>query len=67
MVSSASVNIEAASLNNTFLWTNFLGKREFALARLDVHHLIDYTEEGEAYIAISRLAGVQIDTKVEEV
>lgn len=35
--------------------------------RLEVHHLVEYTEAGEAYIAISRLAGLSVGKKAEEV
>ncbi len=35
--------------------------------RLELHHMVDYTDAGEAYIAISRLAGVSIGKKAEEV
>lgn len=35
--------------------------------RLAVHHLVDYTPDGEAFIAISRLAGLRIGNKNEEV
>lgn len=31
--------------------------------RLEIHHLVNYTEAGEAYIAISRLAGLSIGSK----
>lgn len=34
--------------------------------RLEVHHLVDYNENGEAYIVASRLAGLKIENKVEE-
>ena len=35
--------------------------------RLEVHHLVDFTADGEAFIAISRLAGLSIDEKAKEV
>lgn len=35
--------------------------------RLAVHHMVEYTDAGEAYIAISRLAGLSIGKKAEEV
>ncbi len=35
--------------------------------RLEVHHLVKYNEDGEAYIEISRLAGLTVDRKAEEV
>ncbi len=35
--------------------------------RLDVHHSVDYNENGEAYIVISRLAGLRIGNRNEEV
>lgn len=37
------------------------------IVRLEVHHLVDYTAAGEAYIAISRLAGLSVGMKAEEV
>jgi len=35
--------------------------------RLEVHHIVRYNEEGEAYIEISRLAGLTVGDKSEEV
>lgn len=35
--------------------------------RLDVHHIVDYNENGEAYVKFSRLAGLRIGNKNEEV
>lgn len=40
---------------------------EDTAVRLEIHHLVNYTEAGEAYIAISRLAGLSIGRKAEEV
>jgi len=34
---------------------------------LDVHHTIDFNANGEAYVAVSRLAGLRIGNKNEEV
>lgn len=36
---------------------------ENSAVRLEIHHLVNYTEAGEAYIAISRLAGLSIGSK----
>lgn len=41
--------------------------REGKCVRLDVHHMVVYEETGEARIALSRLAGLRIGNKVEEV
>ncbi len=39
-----------------------------ACVRLDVHHMVEYDEEtGEARIVLSRLAGLRIGKKDEEV
>jgi CRISPR-associated protein (TIGR03984 family) len=35
--------------------------------RLEVHHLVDYNEDGEAHIALSRLAGLAVGRKEMEV
>lgn len=35
--------------------------------RLEVHHLVGYTDDGEAYIKLSRLAGLRVGKKDEEV
>jgi CRISPR-associated protein (TIGR03984 family) len=35
--------------------------------RLDIHHSVAYNENGEAYVAISRLVGIRIGEKSEEV
>ncbi|GAB4400394.1 MAG: CRISPR-associated protein Csx19 [Anaerolineales bacterium] len=36
---------------------------ENSAVRLEIHHLVNYTDAGEAYIAISRLAGLSIGSK----
>ncbi len=36
---------------------------ENSAVRLEIHHLVNYTQAGEAYIAISRLAGLSIGSK----
>lgn len=40
---------------------------ENTCVRLVIHHLVDYTEAGESHVAISRLAGITIGKKAEEV
>lgn len=34
--------------------------------RLEVHHLVDFNEDGEAYIKLSRLAGLNVEKKMME-
>lgn len=41
--------------------------KEDECVRLALHHKVEYTEAGEAYIAISRLAGLSIGKKAAEV
>lgn len=36
---------------------------ENSAVRLEIHHLVDYTEAGEAYVAMSRLAGLSVGRK----
>ena len=39
---------------------------EKTCVRLEVHHLVEYNSDGEAYIVTSRLAGVSVGSKIEE-